>query len=194
MRTANIARKTKETDIKLELNLDGTGAFSGTTSVGFFDHMLELMARHALFDLTVNCVGDTHVDDHHTVEDVGIALGQALTAALGDKRGITRYGSCHLPMDECLVLCALDISGRPLLVWDLPVRFARMGTFEGELCEEFFRALCLHGGLNLHVKTITPGNAHHLAEAAFKGTARALRQAVTVDRREPGVPSTKGLL
>jgi len=194
MRQAEISRKTSETDISLCLKLDGTGRFEGTSGIGFLDHMLTLFARHGLFDLTLRCVGDTEVDDHHTVEDVGICLGQALAHAVGDKRGIVRYGSQLLPMDETLVQCAVDLSGRAFLAYDLSIAHARMGTFSGELVEEFFRAFAMQSGLTLHLLTLRPGNAHHMAEAAFKATARALRMALAADPRQPGVPSSKGIL
>jgi imidazoleglycerol-phosphate dehydratase len=195
MRSAKIARKTAETDISVEVNLDGTGAYDNATGVGFFDHMLDQLARHALIDLTVRCKGDLHIDDHHSVEDVGIALGQALSAALGDKRGIRRYGSFHLAMDDALVRAALDLSGRPYLVWDVDFPTAKIGTFDTELVREFFQALSTHSGLTLHVTRLAGINSHHIAEAAFKAVARSLREAVEPDpRRADAIPSTKGTL
>ncbi|WP_227285149.1 imidazoleglycerol-phosphate dehydratase HisB [Boseongicola sp. H5] len=195
MRSAKITRKTAETDISVEINLDGSGAYDNQTGVGFFDHMLDQLARHALIDMKVRCAGDLHIDDHHSVEDVGIALGQALTQALGDKRGIRRYGACLLPMDDALVRAALDLSGRPYLVWNLEMPTARIGTFDTELVREFFQALATHGGITLHVDGLHGINSHHIAEAAFKAVARALREAVEIDpRKADAVPSTKGSL
>ena len=195
MRHATIARKTAETDVAVTLNLDGSGAYANHTGVGFFDHMLDQLARHSLIDLDVKAAGDLHIDDHHTVEDTGIALGQALTQALGDKRGIRRYGSCHLAMDDTLVRVALDLSGRPYLAWNLPFTAATIGRFDTELVREFFQALSTHGGITLHVDLIRGVNSHHIAEAAFKALARALREAVEPDPRMAGVlPSTKGAL
>ncbi|MEM8632690.1 MAG: imidazoleglycerol-phosphate dehydratase HisB [Pseudomonadota bacterium] len=195
MRSAEITRKTAETDIRVQVTLDGTGTYDNATGVGFFDHMLDQLARHALLDMTVRCDGDLHVDDHHTVEDVGIALGQALRDALGDKRGIRRYGSCLLPMDDALVRVALDLSGRPFLVWNVEFPTAKIGTFDTELAREFFQALSTHGGITLHVDALHGINSHHIAEAAFKAVSRALREAIEVDpRRSEAVPSTKGTL
>ena len=195
MRRAEITRKTAETDITVEIDLDGTGAYDNRTGVGFFDHMLDQLARHALIDMTVRAEGDTHIDDHHTVEDTGIALGQALAEALGDKRGIRRYGACLLPMDDALVRAALDLSGRPFLVWHVDLPTAKIGTFDTELVREFFQALSTHGGITLHVDALHGVNSHHIAEAAFKAVARALREAVETDpRRSDAVPSTKGAL
>jgi len=195
MRRATIARKTAETDISVEINLDGKGAYDNRTGVGFFDHMLDQLARHALIDLTIAASGDLHIDDHHTVEDVGITLGQALSQALGDKRGIRRYGSCHLVMDEALVRAALDLSARPFLVWDVTFPTPKIGTFDTELVREFFQALSTHGGITLHVTQLAGVNSHHIAEAAFKSVARALREAVEPDpRRSDAIPSTKGAL
>ena len=195
MRNATLTRKTAETDISVEIALDGTGAYDNRTGVGFFDHMLDQLARHSLIDITVTCAGDTHIDDHHTVEDVGIALGQALGRALGDKRGIRRYGSCLLPMDDALVRAALDLSGRPYLVWDVDLPTDRIGTFECELVREFFQALSTHGGLTLHVTALAGINSHHMAEAAFKAVARSLRAAIESDpRKSDAIPSTKGSL
>jgi len=195
MRSATIARKTAETDITVELSLDGTGAYDNATGVGFFDHMLDQLARHALFDLKVRAKGDLHIDDHHTVEDVGIALGQALAQALGDKRGIRRYGECHLPMDDAQVRAALDLSGRAYLVWNVAFPTAKVGTFDTELVREFFQAIAAQGGITLHVDRLHGFNSHHIAEAAFKAVARALRDAVEIDpRKADAVPSTKGTL
>ncbi len=195
MRSAKISRTTAETEISVEVNLDGTGAYDNETGVGFFDHMLDQLARHALIDMTVRCKGDLHIDDHHTVEDVGIAIGQALTQALGDKRGIRRYGSCHLAMDDALVRAALDLSGRPFLVWDMAFPTDKIGSFDTELVREFFQALSTHGGITLHIHKLEGINSHHIAEAGFKAVARALRDAVEPDpRRADAVPSTKGTL
>lgn len=195
MRSAAITRKTTETDITLGLCLDGTGEASISTGVGFLDHMLTLFVRHGRFDLTVSCTGDTSVDDHHSVEDVAIALGSALKEALGDKRGITRYGSALLPMDEALVLCAIDISGRSLLRYGLTLPAQKVGTFDTELVEEFFNALARAADITLHLRQLDGANTHHIIEAAFKGFGRALRAAVAIDRDAAGdIPSTKGVL
>ncbi|MBV2360445.1 imidazoleglycerol-phosphate dehydratase HisB [Thalassococcus sp. CAU 1522] len=195
MRKASIIRKTAETEISVELDLDGTGAYAMATGVGFFDHMLDQLARHSLIDMAVTCKGDLHIDDHHSVEDCGIALGQALAQALGDKRGIRRYGSCLLPMDDALVRAALDLSGRPYLVWNVAMPTAKIGNFDTELVREFFQAFATHGGITLHVDGLHGINSHHIAEAAFKAVARALREAVETDpRKGDAVPSTKGML
>ncbi|SES89463.1 imidazoleglycerol-phosphate dehydratase HisB [Oceanicella actignis] len=195
MRKASIARKTAETDIRVEIDLDGAGAYDNRTGVGFFDHMLDQLARHSLIDITVRAEGDLHIDDHHTVEDVGIALGQALRQALGDKRGIRRYGACLLPMDDALVRAALDLSGRPFLVWKVDFSAPKIGSFDVELVREFFTAFAMNGGVTLHVEKLDGLNAHHVAEAAFKAVARALREAVEPDpRKGDAVPSTKGAL
>jgi imidazoleglycerol-phosphate dehydratase len=195
MRTANLSRKTAETDISVSLSIDGTGRSDIATGVGFLDHMLELLARHALFDITVRCAGDLHVDQHHSVEDVGIALGQAFAQALGDKRGIRRYAGVHLPMDETLSRVAVDISGRPFLVFRTTFPREKIGAFDTELVREWFQAFAMNGGLTLHVETLYGDNAHHIAESCFKGLARALREACALDPREDGrVPSTKGTL
>ena len=195
MRSATITRKTAETQISVEVNLDGTGAYDTQTGVGFFDHMLDQLARHSLIDMTIRCDGDTHIDDHHSVEDVGIARGQALTQALGDKRGIRRYGACLLPMDDALVRAALDLSGRPYLVWNADMPTQKIGSFDTQLVREFFQALSTHGGITLHVDALHGINSHHIAEAAFKAVARALRDAVETDaRKSDAVPSTKGAL
>jgi imidazoleglycerol-phosphate dehydratase len=195
MRSATVTRKTAETDISATIALDGTGSYDNRTGVGFFDHMLDQLARHALIDMTVTCEGDLHIDDHHTVEDVGIALGQALAQALGDKRGIRRYGACLLPMDDALVRAALDLSGRPFLVWNMDLPTAKIGTFDAELIREFFQAFSTHSGMTLHVDSLHGINSHHMAEAAFKSVARALREAVETDpRKADAIPSTKGVL
>ena len=195
MRSAEITRKTNETAIAVAVNLDGTGQSQIKTGVGFFDHMVDQLARHALIDITMTATGDLHIDDHHTVEDCGIALGQALSHALGDKRGIRRYGHFNLAMDDSQVACALDLSGRPFLVWNLSFPTQKIGTFDTELVREFFQALSTHGGITLHVDLIHGINSHHIAEAAFKSVARALRAAVEPDPRAPSaIPSTKGAL
>lgn len=195
MRTATITRTTSETAIEVTLNLDGTGVYDNRTGVGFFDHMLDQLSRHSLIDLTVRATGDLHIDDHHTVEDTGIAIGQALVAALGDKRGIRRYGSVLLAMDDSLLRAALDLSARPYLVWNVDFPAEKIGTFDTELVREFFQALSTHGGITLHVDRLHGLNSHHIAEAAFKAVARALREAVEPDPRMAGaLPSTKGAL
>ena len=195
MRSASVSRRTAETDVAVSIALDGTGKAEIATGVGFLDHMLELFARHGLFDLTVKVVGDLHVDQHHTTEDAGIALGQAILQALGDKKGITRYSDIHLPMDETLTRVAVDISGRPFLVFRTAFPTEKIGAFDTELVREFFQAFAVHAGLTLHVETLYGQNSHHIAESCFKGLARALRQAVALDPREEGrIPSTKGTL
>ena len=195
MRTEKIVRKTVETTITVEINLDGEGSYDNQTGVGFFDHMLDQLARHALIDMKIRAKGDYHIDDHHTVEDTGIALGQALAKALGDKKGINRYGECHLAMDDAQVRAALDLSGRPYLVWNVNLPTAKIGTFDTELVREFFQAFSTHGGITLHVDQIHGINSHHIAEAAFKAVARALRSAVETDpRKADSIPSTKGAL
>ena len=195
MRQAEIHRTTAETEIAVTVNLDGTGTYDNHTGVGFLDHMLDQLARHSLIDITVKADGDLHIDDHHTVEDCGISLGQALTRALGDKKGIRRYGHFNLAMDDAQVACALDLSARPFLVWNVAFPTAKIGTFDTELVREFFQALATHGGITLHVDLVHGLNSHHIAEAAFKSVARALRQAVEPDPRMAGVlPSTKGAL
>ncbi|MBN1401813.1 MAG: imidazoleglycerol-phosphate dehydratase HisB [Anaerolineae bacterium] len=193
-RTAELERKTSETDIALRINLDGTGQRQVDTGVPFLDHMLNHVALHSLSDLALTCEGDTRIDDHHSVEDVGIVLGMGLAQALGDKKGIARYGSQLMPMDEALVMVALDFSGRALLVYDVEIAKAKVGCFDTELVPEFLRALAHNAGLTLHVKLIHGGNAHHIIEAIFKGLGRALGQAVALDPRRTGVPSTKGVL
>jgi imidazoleglycerol-phosphate dehydratase len=195
MRTAKITRTTAETDISVEINLDGSGRYDNQTGIGFFDHMLDQLARHSLIDMVIRAKGDTHIDDHHTVEDTGIALGQALAQALGDKTGIRRYGECHLPMDDAQVRAALDLSGRPFLIWNVDLPTAKIGTFDSELVREFFQAFSTHGGITLHVDQLHGFNAHHIAEAAFKAVARALRDALETDpRKGDAIPSTKGAL
>ena len=195
MRTATITRKTSETEISVTINLDGTGSYDNQTGVGFFDHMLDQLSRHSLIDFTIRAKGDLHIDDHHTVEDTGIALGQPLVQALGDKKGIRRYGSCLLPMDDTLVRSALDLSARPFLVWNVDFPSAKIGTFDTELVREFFQALSTHGGITLHIDALHGLNSHHIAEAAFKSVARALREAVETDpRKADEIPSTKGAL
>ncbi|WP_300031611.1 imidazoleglycerol-phosphate dehydratase HisB [uncultured Roseobacter sp.] len=195
MRSHTITRTTAETDIQVTIDLDGTGVYDNQTGVGFFDHMLDQLSRHALIDMTIRATGDLHIDDHHTVEDTGIALGQALTAAMGDKRGIIRYGACLLPMDDALVRCALDLSARPFLVWNVDFPTARIGSFDTELVREFFQAFATHGGITLHVDMLHGLNSHHIAEAAFKAVARALRDALETDpRKADAIPSTKGAL
>jgi imidazoleglycerol-phosphate dehydratase len=195
MRKAEITRTTNETEISVSVTLDGTGQHRMATGVGFFDHMLDQLSRHALIDIALSAKGDLHIDDHHTVEDCGIALGQALARALGDKRGIRRYGECSLPMDDAQVRCALDLSGRPYLVWHVPFPTAKIGTFDTELVREFFQALATHAGITLHVDLIHGINSHHIAEAVFKAVARSLRLAVEADpRMADSIPSTKGTL
>jgi len=195
MRRAKISRSTTETSIEVEINLDGTGAYDVKTGVGFFDHMVEQLARHSMIDITLRAQGDLHIDDHHTVEDSGIALGQAIAEAIGDKAGIRRYGACLLPMDDALVRAALDLSGRPYLVWNVAMTAPKIGTFDTELLREFFQALSTHGGITLNIAQLDGVNSHHIAEAAFKAVARALREAVEEDPRRAGaIPSTKGKL
>jgi imidazoleglycerol-phosphate dehydratase len=195
MRKAELTRKTAETEISVAVNLDGRGSYDCQTGIGFFDHMLDQLARHSLIDLTVRAKGDLHIDDHHTVEDVGIALGQALAQALGDKRGIRRYGQFRLAMDDAQIATALDLSGRPYLVWTLIFPAGKIGTFDTELVREFFQALSSHAGITLHVDLIHGVNSHHIAEAAFKSVARALREAMEPDPRlGDALPSTKGAL
>ena len=194
-RTAEISRSTAETEITVKLDLDGTGRAQISTGIGFLDHMLTALARHALVDLDVNAEGDLHIDFHHTTEDVGIVLGQALAKAVGDKRGITRYGHAVVPMDEALVDAAVDLSGRPFLAWSARFTRDKVGEMDTELFEEFFRALAMNGLLTLHIEQRAGTNAHHVAEACFKAVARALRQAIEPDPRAAGsVPSTKGAL
>jgi imidazoleglycerol-phosphate dehydratase len=195
MRSGSVKRKTNETEIVVEVKLDGTGASQIATGVGFFDHMLDQLARHSLIDLDVSAKGDLHIDDHHTVEDVGIALGQALRQALGDKRGLTRYADCLLPMDETLTRVAVDVSGRPFLVFRTTFPTPKIGTFDTELVREFFQAFAMNGGLTLHIETLYGLNSHHIADSCFKGTARALGAALAIDPRQAArIPSTKGAL
>jgi imidazoleglycerol-phosphate dehydratase len=194
-RRAEITRETAETAIRVALNLDGTGEAEVATGIGFLDHMLTALARHSLFDMTIAAKGDLHIDFHHTAEDVGIVIGQALRQALGDKRGIRRYGSALLPMDEALAECAIDISGRPFLAWSVPFARDKVGEMDTELFEEFFRALAVNAGITLHMTLKAGTNAHHVAEACFKAAARALRAATEPDPRAGGaIPSTKGVL
>ncbi|CCD96491.1 imidazoleglycerol-phosphate dehydratase [Bradyrhizobium sp. ORS 375] len=195
MRSATIKRKTKETDIEVSVNLDGTGVVDIATGIGFFDHMLDLLARHSRIDMTVKAVGDLHIDFHHTTEDVGIALGQAVRQALGDMAGITRYASIHMPMDETLTRVVIDVSGRPMLVFRTTFTRDKIGEFDTELVREWFNAFAMNAGITLHVETLYGENAHHIAESCFKGLARALRTALAIDPRNKGeVPSTKGQL
>ena len=193
-RTATLQRTTKETDISVCLNLDGSGKSIIDTGIGFFNHMLEGFSRHGFFDLDLSCKGDLMVDSHHTIEDCGIVLGTAIREALGDKQGIKRFGSCMLPMDETLVLCAVDLSGRPYLVFDGEFTADRLGDLDTEMVREFFYAVSYSAGMNLHIKVLNKGNNHHMAEAMFKAFARALDEAVTVDPRIQGILSTKGSL
>ena len=194
MRKAELTRKSGETDITLSLDLDGGGSYDIDTGCGFLDHMLTLFARHARFDLRVTCKGDTRVDDHHTVEDIGIVLGQALAKAAGDKAGIRRYGHVYVPMDEALVLVVVDFSGRPFLAFDAELCQGRIGEFDVELTEEFLRAVAVNAGLTLHVKVLAGKNRHHIVEAIFKALGRALSQSLERDPRVQGVPSSKGML
>lgn len=195
MRSASVSRRTGETDVTVTLNLDGSGSYQVATGIGFLDHMLELLARHSLLDLEVKAKGDLHVDMHHTVEDVGIVIGQALDKALGERRGIRRYGSAYVPMDEALTRVSLDISGRPHLVWKVPFLRACIGTMDVELFREWFQALVLNARMTMHVETLYGDNMHHIAESCFKALARSLRQAVEIDERQKTrIPSTKGSL
>ena len=195
MRNAAVKRKTKETDVEVEIALDGSGRAEVATGIGFLDHMLDLLARHSRIDMAVRAKGDLHIDQHHTTEDVGIALGQAVKQALGDMKGITRYADLHMPMDEALTRVALDISGRPFLVFKAAFVRDKVGEFDTELVQEWFQAFAMNAGITLHVETLTGDNSHHIAETCFKGLARALREAVAVDPRQAGrVPSTKGTL
>lgn len=193
-RDASVERNTKETEIKLKFTADGSGYTDIETGIGFFDHMLDGFARHGLFDLCIRVHGDLNVDDHHTVEDTGIVLGTAIREAAGDKKGIRRYGSCILPMDEVLVLCAVDLSGRPYFSWDAEFSAEKIGDLSSEMIKEFFYAVSYTSGMNLHVKVLTNGNSHHLAEAIFKSFAKALDQALSFDQRITDVLSTKGSL
>jgi imidazoleglycerol-phosphate dehydratase len=195
MRKGQVARKTKETDIAVEVAIDGSGRSEIATGIGFLDHMLDLLARHSRMDLTVKAKGDLHIDDHHTAEDVGIALGQAVKQALGDMKGITRYADVHLPMDEALTRVAIDVSGRPFLVFKVQFGRDKIGTFDTELVNEWFQAFAMNAGITLHVETLYGSNDHHISESCFKGLARALRTAFAIDPRAANeIPSTKGSL
>jgi len=195
MRTASVARKTSETDISVEINLDGTGEYDIKTGIGFLDHMLEQLSRHGLMDLKVRCSGDLHIDCHHTVEDVALAMGEAFSQALGDRKGINRYAHSYIPMDETLIRVALDCSNRPYLVWNVAFSQDRLGDLDTEMFQHWFQSFALKAGLSLNVALLDGSNNHHIAEASFKGLARALRQAVEIDpRRSNDVPSTKGAL
>jgi imidazoleglycerol-phosphate dehydratase len=195
MRTGAVKRKTKETDIEVAVDLDGTGVSAVATGIGFLDHMLDLLARHSRIDIRVKAAGDLHIDQHHTTEDTGIALGQALRQALGDMKGITRFGDVHVPMDESLTRVAIDISGRPFMVFRVAFGRDKVGAFDTELVREWFQAFAMNAGITLHVETLYGANDHHIAESCFKGLARALRAAVAIDARAVGeVPSTKGVL
>lgn len=194
-RTGQVSRKTNETAVTVSVNIDGTGVSKIATGVGFFDHMLEQLSRHSLIDMDIKTEGDLHVDDHHTVEDTGIAIGQAISKALGDRRGITRYASIDLAMDETMTRAAVDVSGRPFLVWNVDFSSPKIGTFDTELVREFFQAFAQHAGITLHVQNIYGANNHHIAETCFKSVARVLRTATEIDPRQAGrVPSTKGTL
>ena len=195
MRKGAVSRKTKETNIEVKVDLDGTGLANIATGIGFFDHMLEQLARHSLIDIEIHAEGDLHIDQHHTVEDTGIALGQALRQALGNMAGIARFSDVHLPMDETLTRVAVDICGRPFLVFKTKFAQPKIGSFDSELVREFFQAFATHATMNIHVETLYGENVHHIAESAFKGLARALRAAIAIDERQKGaIPSTKGLL
>lgn len=195
MRTGTISRKTSETSIDVELNLDGTGIYTVSTGIGFLDHMLEQLSRHSLIDLTVKAVGDLHIDQHHTTEDTGLAIGEALAQALGDKKGITRYGTAYAPMDETLTRCSLDISGRPWLVFKAEFGTPRLGEWDTELIEHWFHSFAQTAGITLHIENLYGQNNHHIVESCFKALARALRQAVEIDpRKADSIPSTKGTL
>jgi len=193
-RKSVIERSTLETKIRLELSIDGTGVFNGTTGIGFFDHMLTLMAKHGLLDITCYCEGDLYVDGHHTVEDIGICLGKAISQAIGDKKSIKRYSSVTIPMDEALVVVAMDISGRPYLHYDVELPDVMLGNFDIQLVEEFFRSLSIHCGMTIHICKLHGRNNHHIVEAIFKAFGRALDEATSIDRRINGIPSTKGML
>jgi len=195
MRTASVSRTTNETKIEVSVNLDGSGDYDNRTGIGFFDHMLDQLARHSLIDMTIRAEGDLHVDQHHTIEDVGIALGQAVKSALGDMKGITRYADVHLPMDETMTHCAIDVSGRPFLVFDAEFSRDKVGDFDTELFQEFFQAFAMNAGITLHIRNLYGTNNHHIAESCFKAAARALRAAVEIDpRKSDAIPSTKGSL
>jgi imidazoleglycerol-phosphate dehydratase len=195
MRKATISRKTTETEVKVSVNLDGTGTYAMKTGVGFFDHMMEQLARHSLIDITIEAKGDLHIDDHHTVEDCGIALGQAISQALGDRKGITRYASCDLPMDETLTRVAIDVSGRPFLIFKCNYPTHKIGSFDTELVREWFQAFAMNAGITLHLENAYGANSHHIAESSFKALARSLRVALEIDpRQKDRIPSTKGTL
>jgi imidazoleglycerol-phosphate dehydratase len=195
MRKATISRKTTETEVTAAVNLDGTGTYAIKTSVGFFDHMMEQLARHSLIDIKLEAKGDLHIDDHHTVEDCGIALGQAVAKALGDRKGIHRYASCDLPMDETLTRCAIDVSGRPYLIFKVNFPRQKIGDFDTELVREWFQAFAMNAGITLHIENAYGENAHHIAESCFKALARSLRDAIEIDpRQKDRIPSTKGTL
>ena len=195
MRKATITRQTTETEVSATVNLDGTGSYAIKTGVGFFDHMMEQLARHSMIDITLEAKGDLHIDDHHTVEDCGIALGQAIAEALGDRKGIRRYASCDLPMDETLTRVAIDVSGRPFLIFKCEYPRHKIGTFDTELVREWFQAFAMNAGITLHLENAYGLNAHHIAESSFKALARSLRDALEIDPRQPNrIPSTKGSL
>ncbi len=195
MRKASIERKTNETEVSVSIDLDGSGAYDVNTGVGFLDHMLELLARHSLIDIKLRATGDTHIDFHHTAEDSGIALGQAIAKALGDRKGIRRYASLHLPMDEALTRAAIDISGRPYMIWKVAFSRPKIGDFDTELVREWFQAFAINAGVTLHIEMLYGDNNHHIAESCFKALARALRVAIEIDPRQKGrIPSTKGSL
>jgi imidazoleglycerol-phosphate dehydratase len=195
MRTGTISRKTSETSIDVEVNLDGSGIYDVSTGIGFLDHMLEQLSRHSLIDLKVKAVGDLHIDQHHTTEDTGIAIGEAVLAALGDKRGITRYGTAYAPMDETLTRCSLDISGRPYFVWKTAFSMPQIGEWDTELIEHWFHSFATSAGITLHIENLYGSNNHHIVESCYKALARALRQAVEIDpRKADSIPSTKGTL
>jgi imidazoleglycerol-phosphate dehydratase len=195
MRKATVTRQTTETSVSVSVNLDGTGSYGIKTGVGFFDHMMEQLARHSLIDITIEAKGDLHIDDHHTVEDCGIALGQAVSQALGDRKGIKRYASCDLPMDECLTRVAIDVSGRPFLIFKCAYPTHKIGSFDTELVREWFQAFAMNAGITLHLENAYGANSHHIAESSFKALARSLRDALEIDPRQAGrIPSTKGTL
>ena len=194
-RTASVSRKTNETSVSVTVDIDGTGTYTVATGIGFLDHMIEQLSRHSLIDMTVKAKGDLHIDDHHTVEDTGIAIGQALSKALGERRGIMRYASIDLAMDETLTRAAIDVSGRPFLVWNVAFSSPKIGTFDTELVREFFQALAMNAGITLHIQNIYGANNHHISETCFKAVARVLRTATEIDPRQAGrIPSTKGTL
>ncbi len=195
MRVATVERSTTETSVRVKIDLDGSGTCKCSSGIGFLDHMLEQLGRHSMMDLAVEATGDTHIDDHHTVEDIGISIGKAFSKAIGDKRGIRRYGSCQLPMDDAWIDVALDVSGRPFLRWDVAMPCEKIGEFDSELVREFFQAFAMNAGITLHASKRSGTNTHHVAEATFKAVAKALRQAVEPDERSAAsIPSSKGLL